>query len=103
MIRSLKHAAQLVGGEAGIAQQGAERPFGDLGVIGHHQPPMGRFAVAEDDVASTSPIDLVSELGEDFHQLPTGQDRQRAHTATSMISSWMAGGIASPCSRRLSR
>jgi len=103
MTRSLKHAAQLVGGEAGIAQQGAERPFGDLGVIGHHQPPMGRFAVAEDDVASTLPIDRVSEQGGDLDQLPTGRDRQRAHTASSMISSWMAGGIASSCSRRLSR
>ena len=103
MIRSLKHAAQLVGGEAGIAQQGAKRPFGDLGVIRHHKPPIGRFAVAKDDVASTLPIDGISGLGEHLDQLPTGQDRQRAHTATSMISSWMAGGIASSCSRRLSR
>jgi hypothetical protein len=53
-------------------------------------------------VAATSAIDRIANR-EHFHQLPTGQDRQCAHTAISTISSEIAGGIGSSCARKLSR
>jgi hypothetical protein len=63
---------------------------------------MGRLGVSENDVAALLPIYLVPEAAESSDCLTTRNKRKDTHTATSMTSSWMDGGIGSFRSRRLS-
>jgi hypothetical protein len=53
-------------------------------------------------VAAPLSIHLVPEAAEDSNRLPSRNARQGTHTATSMTSSWMDGGIGSFRSRKLS-
>jgi hypothetical protein len=54
-------------------------------------------------VAAPLAIDFVPELVECGHGFAPRDAREDAHTAMSMTSSLMDGGIGSPRSRRLSR
>jgi hypothetical protein len=68
----LKHAPKIIDREAGIPQESAKCAFRDLRVIGNDQPPVGRLAVAKDDVATSLPIDSIAKPTKDFYQLPAG-------------------------------
>ena len=94
---------ELFDSNAGFADQRTKRSLSDFAVIGNCKPAKWRFAVAEDDVTALLAIDFVPELAKYSNGFAPGDSRNEAHTATSMTSSWIEGGIGSPFSRRLSR
>lgn len=68
----LKHAPKIIDSKAGIPQESAKRAFRNLRMIGNDQPPVGRLAVAKDDVATSLPIDGIAKPTKDFYQLSAG-------------------------------
>jgi len=98
----IEKRAELLHCDARLANQGTERSFADLAMIRNGEAAMRRLRMAEDDVAAALPIDLIPEPpeGSDSFSRDPGKD---AHSATSITSSEMAGGMGSPRSRRLSR
>ena len=94
---------QLFDSDTGFADQRTKRSLCDFAVIGNRKPAKWGFPVAEDDVTALLTIDFVPELAKRSNGFAPGDSRYEAHTATSMTSSWMEGGIGSPFSRRLSR
>lgn len=62
VIRRLKRFAELFLGDAGFPDEGAERGFGQLAVIGHGQPAAGWLA--QNDVAAGLVIHFVTVLSE---------------------------------------
>src|SRR6266511_2115093 len=96
-----KQFAELFPGDAGLADKGAERAFGQLAMIGNSQTPT-RW-MPQDDVAASLVVHFVTEFSESFDRVCTGTDRQAVHTGTSTISSVMPPGIGSPCFLRLAR
>jgi hypothetical protein len=98
-----KKRDELFDRDARLPNQRAQSSLRELSMIWNGKAAMGRLAVPENDVAALLPIDLVPEAPERGDSLKTGNARKDTHTATSMTSSWMAGGIGSFRSRRLSR
>lgn len=98
-----KQLGELVDGNASLSNEGAQRALRDLAMIRNGEPPVRRLRMSQDDVTTPLAIDLVPELSKDCDCSPTGDARDRAHTATSTTSSSIAGGIASSRSLRLSR
>lgn len=71
-------------------------------MIRNGQAAMGRLGMPEDDVAALLAIYLVPEAPKRGDCLTARNARKDTHTATSMTSSWIDGGIGSFRSRRLS-
>ena len=93
---------EFLDADAGLSNQGAKRSLSNLAVIGNGKATMRRLFMTEDDVATALTVDLVAELPERCNDLSTGDSGEDAHTATSMISSLMVGGMGSSRARRLS-
>lgn len=100
---ALQECNEFVYGETCLPDQRTQRSLGESAVVGNHEPPMGRIAVAEHDVASALAVLFIAEAFEDSKGLATRYAGQLAQTATSTSSSLMGGGIGSPRSFRLSR
>jgi hypothetical protein len=88
--------------DPGFTNQRAQRSLCDLSMIRDGEAAMGRLRVPEDDVAALLPVYLVPKAPEGSDCFTTRNAREDTHTATSMTSSWMEGGIGSFRSRRLS-
>jgi hypothetical protein len=71
-------------------------------MIRNGETAMGRQQLPENDVAALLPIHLVTESTKNRDGLAAGDAGQRTHTATSITSSWIDGGIGSSRSRKLS-
>lgn len=71
-VKQLSPRRQFLNREPGLAQQTAERAFGDLIVVWDDQPSMGRLGMAKDDVAAALPVHRIAEFGGHFYQLPAG-------------------------------
>ena len=95
-------ADELVNGDAGLSNERPERSLAHFAVVWNGEAAMRRFRMAKDDVAAPLPVDFVPQPPERSNDLSTGNPREDAHTATSMISSLMVGGMGSSRSRRLS-
>ncbi len=93
---------EILDADAGFPNQGAEGSLPDFAMIGNGETAMRRLRMAEDDVAAALSVDLVTEPPERRNDLSTGDSGKGAHTATSMISSLIVGGMGSSRSRRLS-
>ena len=74
----------------------------DLAMIWDGEAAMRGLSMPEDDVAALLPIHLVPEAPERGDRVAARDARENTHTATSMTSSWIDGGIASFRSRKLS-
>ena len=94
---------KLLDRNARLADQCPQRTLRDFAVIRDREPAKRRLAMSQDDVTALLTVDLVPEPAERGYGRSPGYPRQQTHTATSITSSWMEGGIGSPRSRRLSR
>lgn len=92
---------KLLPRQTGLANERAERAFGQLWMIGHGQT--AARSVSKDDVAAGWMVHRVAGAPESLDRVRAGTHGQAAHTGTSTISSVMAAGIGSPCFLRLAR
>lgn len=99
----LEQGGELVRGQAGVADEGAQGALGQFRVVGHREAAVRGLAVPQNDVAAGLVVNFVAELPERADSGPAGDDREPGQTATSTISSVMAGGTGSPCLARLAR
>jgi len=72
-------------------------------MIGKRKAPVRRLGLPKDDMASPLAINFVPEHPKGGDGFAPRDARKNAHTAMSMTSSLIAGGIGSPRSRKLSR
>jgi hypothetical protein len=98
-----KKSTELLYRESRFTDDGSERPFCNLLVIGDDQSPVRRILMSKDHVASSLPIELVASVPKSTHDLPTRSDGQPRHPYTSTTSSEIGGGSGSSCASRLSR
>src|SRR2546425_4909809 len=96
-----EQCAELFLGEAGLADEGAERAFGKFTVVGNGQP-AARW-VTQNNMAAGLMVHFITEFAEGFDRVCTGTDGQAAHTKTSTISSATGLGIGSLCFSKLWR
>ena len=97
-----KKRDELFDREARRPNQRAQGSVRDLSMIRNGEAAMGRLGMPEDDVAALLAIYLVPEAPKGGDCLTTRNARKDTHTATSMTSSWIDGGIGSFRFRRLS-
>lgn len=90
---------KLFPGDAGLADERAQRAFGQFAMVGNAQAPARRLA--QDDMAAGLMVHLVTELSEGLDCVCAGTDGQPAHTVTSTISSTIGPGTGSLCFSRL--
>ncbi len=90
-------------GVLAIVVQSAQRTFGQLLVVGDHQPAMRWLHPPQDHVTASLPVELVAQRPQSPDRLPAGDPGQTTQTATSTNSSVMEGGMGSSCALRLSR
>jgi hypothetical protein len=99
---SAKERNKLLHREACLADQGAQSALGEFPMIRNGQASMRRLRLPQDNVAAPLTIDLVPKAAKDSDRLSARNARQGTHTATSMTSSWIDGGMGSLRARRLS-
>lgn len=94
---------ELFHSDSGLPDQGSKSSLCKFAVIRNCEPTKGRDRVAKYDVTALLAVDFIAKPLERGDRIATRDPREGAHTATSMTSSWIDGGIGSPRSRRLSR
>ena len=97
-----KERNELFDREARCPNQRAQGSLRNFSMIRNGEKPVRRLGVPENDVAAVLPIYLVPEAPKGSDCLTTRNAWKDTHTATSMTSSWIDGGIGSFRSRRLS-
>ncbi|MDG4574579.1 MAG: hypothetical protein P9C36_13845 [Defluviicoccus sp.] len=70
--RSLEDTAQFIHRNAGLSQNGPQRTFCDLGVVGNDKSAKRCPALPQNDVAATLPINGIAEPTERLNKLATG-------------------------------
>ena len=95
-LKGLQELLELLDRQSRLPDYGPQRPRGDLAMIGNSDASMGMIDLSHDDVAGPLPVLLVPHLRQRRYHLAARHPRQLTHTATSITSSSIEGGMGSP-------